>query len=283
MSEAQTINPNFPPLTVDLLAAGFADCGLAPGQTVIVHTAMRKLGWVVGGPVAVIQALLQVLGPQGNLVMPAHTTDNSEPSHWQNPPVPESWWPIIRAHMPAYDPATSPLRQMGKVAETFVHWPGAIRSSHPANSFVALGPQAAYLTADHRLESGLGARSPLARLYDLDGYVLLIGVDHSNNTSLHLAEDRAEWPGKPYTEDGVAMLVDGERRWVTYRMLDYDADDFAQLGDAYEAAAVIPRHTVGQAQVRFMRQRPLVDFAVQWVNANRGRATEAGSSATPDA
>jgi aminoglycoside 3-N-acetyltransferase len=56
----------------------------------------------------------------------------------------------------------------------------------------------------------------LSRLYDLDGSVLLLGVDHDNNTSLHLAEYRADWPGKAYVTSGAAMLVDGERQWVSF-------------------------------------------------------------------
>lgn len=257
------------PVTVEDMTAQFAACGLQAGQTVLIHTAMSKIGWVLGGAQAVIQALLQIAGPTGTLMMPTQTTDNTDPAQWQYPPVPESWWPIIRAHMPAYDPATSPTRQMGRVAELFRTWPGAIRSSHPVGSFAALGPNARRLLDTHPLEDEFGDGSPVSQLYDLDGHVLLIGVNHSNNTSLHLAERRANWPSKRLMRQGSAMLVNGERQWVEYETLDLGGDDFRELGDAYEAEHNIPRGRVGQAEVRFMRQRPLVDYAVTWMERHR--------------
>jgi aminoglycoside 3-N-acetyltransferase len=202
-------------------------------------------------------------------MMPAHTGNNTDPANWGNPPVPESWWPIIRAEGPAYNPMTTPTRGMGQVAELIRNWPGAIRSQHPTVSFSALGSQAETLLADHPLEPDLGEGSPLSRLYDLDGSVLLLGVDHDNNTSLHLAEYRADWPGKAYVTSGAAMLVDGERQWVSFKTLDLDTDDFVALGHDFEAAKAIPVAKVGEAETRLFRQRPLVDFGVQRFEAHR--------------
>ena len=68
------------PLTVESLAARLRDCGLDAGQTVLVHMAMSKLGWIVGGAQAVILALLEVLGEDGTLMMPAHTSSNTDPA-----------------------------------------------------------------------------------------------------------------------------------------------------------------------------------------------------------
>lgn len=269
MSEGSIINAAYMPLTVETLAEQLAACGLAAGQTVVVHSSLSRLGWIVGGPVTVIRALLRVLTPAGTLMMPTHTNGNTNPANWQNPPVPPAWWPLIREHMPAYDPAITPTRQMGAVAEAFRTWPGAIRSAHPIGSFAAFGPHAADLTADHRLEEEFGDASPIGRLYELDGHILLLGVDHNNNTALHLAEHRANWPGKRYNREGTAMLVDGVRRWVEFDMLDLNTDDFAQIGDSYEAQQGFPRHRVGQGEARFMRQRPLVDYAVQWMEKQR--------------
>jgi aminoglycoside 3-N-acetyltransferase len=269
MSEADTIHPDALPLTVESLAEQFAGCGLAAGQPVVVHTSMSKIGWIVGGAVAVIQALTKVLTPSGTLMMPAFTTGNTDPSNWRHPPVPESWWPVIREHMPAFDAAATPTRKMGAVAELFRMWPGVLRSAHPIGSFAALGAQAAYLTGDHRLLDEFGPTSPLGRLYELDGYILLLGVGHGNNSSLHLAEWRADWPGKRMMLEGTAVRVNGVRQWVRYEMVDLNADDFPAIGDSYEAEYHIPRGRVGRAEVRFMKQRPLVDFAVEWMERNR--------------
>lgn len=269
MPEQDVIHQDTLPQTIDSLAEQFAACGLAAGQTVIVHTRMSAIGWIVGGPVAVIQALLRVLGDDGTLMMPTNTTDNTDPAGWVSPPVPESWWQVIRQHMPAYDPIRTPTRNMGAVAELFRTLPGTLRSSHPVGSLAAYGRHAAYLTGVHSLEDEFGEESPIGRLYELDGYVMLLGVGHHNDTSLHLAERRAEWGGKRWIRAGSAMLVDGQRQWVEYDALDLQGGDFDQIGDSYEALHGIERGRVGQADVRFMRQRPLVDYGVKWIEQNR--------------
>jgi aminoglycoside 3-N-acetyltransferase len=260
--------------TQDSLTAAFAASGVRPGQVLLVHSSLKQIGgWICGGAETVVNALLAVLGDEGTLVMPTHTTDNSEPSHWQYPPVPADWWPVIRAQHPAYDPSTSPTRMMGLLVETFRTYPGVLRSAHPMWSFAAKGKQASFITQGHTLAAEMGEDSPLGRLYSLNASILLLGVAHGNNTSLHLAEYRAQI-GKSYEEQGSAMLVDGQRKWVTYRVMVPDSDDFVTLGLAYEEAQpqAVQIGQVGAATTRCMKMRPIVDYAVEWLEANRARA-----------
>ena len=257
-------------LTVETLVEQFEQCGLFEGQTVLVHSSMSKIGdWVCGGAEAVILALLQVLGDEGTLMMPTHTTDNTEPQNWSSPPVPEAWWEIIRQQMPPFHPNRSRTRQMGVLPETFRTWNGVRRSNHPIGSFAAYGKHAEFLLVDHDLSQMFGDRSPIGKLYELDGYILLLGVSHANNTSLHLAEFRAEFPGKSTIQEGAAMLVNGQRKWIQFEMLDWETDDFETLGEAYEAQNPIQIGLIGQATTRVIRQRHLVDFAVEWMQKNR--------------
>jgi aminoglycoside 3-N-acetyltransferase len=269
MSEQNSLDTTKPPLTAATLTEQLQACGLAAGQTVLVHMAMSKLGWVVGGAEAVILGLRAAVGERGTLMMPTNNSSNTDPYEWQHPPVPESWWQTIRDHTPAYNPLTTPTEHMGRVPELLRTWPGAIRSAHPAFSLAALGPNAAYLTADHALTEEAGDRSPLGKLYELDGHVLLLGVDHWNNTSLHLAEHRATYPGKRNIRTGSAMLVNGQRQWVAYETLETGGDDFGEIGDAFDAAHHIDIRYINQAKVRFFRQRLVVDFAVAWMEHNR--------------
>ncbi|MFP4321234.1 MAG: aminoglycoside N(3)-acetyltransferase [Anaerolineales bacterium] len=257
-------------LTQTDVAEQLRQAGWAPGMAILVHTSLKQIGgWVPGGTGAIIGAMLDVLGPTGTLMMPTFTMDNSEPSYWQNPPVPAAWWPTVRAATPAYNPQTTPTRMMGILAEHFRTWPGIRRSVHPQGSFAAWGHHADTLTADHDLVQQFGEASPLGRLYALDGHVFLLGVGHGNNTSLHLAEERRQNPKR--APQGSAMWVDGACHWVTFETVDYDDADFVQLGAAYEAAfpKAVQVSTLGKATVRLMRQRPLVDFAVEWLNTQR--------------
>jgi len=242
---------------------------VAEGQAIFVHTSLKSLGYVVGGAEVLIRALLEIVGPGGTLMMPSQTWKNLDPStgvHWEEP---QEWWPILREHWPAYDKEITPAIGMGTVAEMFRKWPGAHRSDHPARSVAAVGKHAGYLTRDHDLCNIIGKGSPVDKLYALDGHILLIGVGYDKNTSLHLAEARADFKGKKFAEESSAIMVDGERKWVTYVTQAVDDDDFVELGRQYDEVNGTLVHKVGDADVRFLRQRPLIDWAVAWMEKNR--------------
>lgn len=260
------------PVTVPSLVAEFAALGVAPGMTLVVHSSLRSLGWVCGGPVAVILALEQLLGPGGTLVMPTHSGGLSDPANWRNPPVPRAWWEPIRQTMPPYDPDLTPTRQMGAVPECFRKQPGVLRSAHPHVSFAAWGAHAAEVVANHSLAWSLGEQSPVARVYDLGGSVLLLGVGHGNNTSLHLAEYRAEFPGKQHIFSKAPVLANGQRQWVMFQDIGLNDEDFEAIGASFARKTGLERRgTVGAATAILVPQRPLVDFAVTWMSENRGR------------
>jgi aminoglycoside 3-N-acetyltransferase len=100
--------------------------------------------------------------------------------------------------------------------------------------------------------------------------VLSLGVGFGNNTSLHLSEMRATWPGKKMGKQGAPMTVKGERKWVDYEDFEGDSDDFVALGRAYQSesdGALVGK--VGLADCMLMSQRSIVDFGVAWMEKNR--------------
>ncbi|MGG6310609.1 AAC(3) family N-acetyltransferase [Paenibacillus macerans] len=113
-----------------------------------------------------------------------------------------------------------------KEGERDGRYQGTLRSGHPQVSFAARGARAGAIVAEHRLEYGLGEGSPLARIYELSGDVLLLGVGHGNNTSLHLAEYRASYPGKATIINKAPMNMDGVKQWVEFAEIEYDSADF---------------------------------------------------------
>ncbi|HTE59814.1 MAG TPA: AAC(3) family N-acetyltransferase [Solirubrobacteraceae bacterium] len=265
--EERSIRASPAPVTREGLAADLGRLGVRPGGVLLVHSSLSSLGWVCGGAQAVVEALLDALGPDGTLVVPTHTTGNSDPSSWQAPPVPEDWWPVIRATMPPYDPVITPARGLGVVTELARTWPGARRSAHPQDSFAAIGPHADEVTAGHTPASGFGERSPLARIHDLDGDVLLLGVGHGSNTSLHLAEHRVPDPRREAY--GAAVMGPDGRRWATWEDVVADETDFERLGAAFDATGATRVGSVGAGAARLMRQRELVAFAVAWMVEHR--------------
>lgn len=262
-TEADAIRQSDAPRTRKSLAADLRELGVQRGDTLIVHASLSRLGWVAGGPVAVIQALQDAVTLEGTLVMPTFTLQLTDPSGWRRFAVPQDWWDTIRTEMSAFNPALTPTRGMGQVAELFRTFPGVKRSNHPHSSFAAWGKHAGFITDHHRLEYSLGDGSPLGRVYDLNGKVLLLGTEV--NTSLHLAEVRAR--NRPITPFSGPITVNGERQWATFNEIDYNEETFPTVKQAFEETGAVKVGKVGSAPAKLMSQRELVDFAVDYWQA----------------
>jgi aminoglycoside 3-N-acetyltransferase len=259
------------PATVSSLVADLHDLGVGLGDVVMAHTSMRAMGWVIGGEQAIIDALLRSVGPSGTLVMPTQSWQLCDPAFLGEDHIPESWWPIIREQMPAYDPARTPTRTMGAVAELFRTYPGTARSTHPHRSISANGPDAVAITARHDLDCPAGERSPLAQLYDLNARVLLLGVGPRSMTALHLAEYRAAYPGKRDVPNGGPVLIDGRRVWETWEELDVHDHDFPAVTEDFvrhhpELGSV---GIIGAASSLLLSMPALIDHATTWFSATR--------------
>lgn len=243
--------------------------GVKYGQNIIVHTSMKSFGFVCGGPQVIIEALIESVGKEGTIIMPTQTWKNLDPSygvHWKEP---REWWDIIRDNWPAYDKDITPTNSMGAVAEMFRRWPGALRSDHPIRSFAAWGKNAEYLINNHDLSDIFGENSPIGKLYNLDGYVLLLGTGYDKNTSIHLADERASYSSKHMEENSCVIMKDGNREWITYSTLYVDGEDFIDIGIDFEKEYKVKKIKIGNADIRFMKQREIVDFAVKWIEKNR--------------
>ena len=268
-SEPSPVDAVDEPVTPERIADDLRALGVEAGDTLLVHSSLSAIGWVPGGAQGVIEGLRAAVGG-GTLVVPTHSTDLTDPRDWENPPVPESWYDTIREATPAYRPDATPTRGMGAIPECLRGYDEAVRSEHPHYSFAALGADAERLTADHALDATLGDGSPLAAVYDRGGSVLMLGCDHGRNTSLHLAEHRAD-PAQSTSENGAPVLVDAQREWVSYRMPEMDDSDFADCSEAFAETRpeAVAEGTVGAADATLFDQRALVDFGVEWLRDNR--------------
>jgi aminoglycoside 3-N-acetyltransferase len=256
------------------LAQGLRALGVHTGDLLLVHTSVKALGWIPGGPLAVVQALRDAVGDTGTLVVPTQTATNSEPSEWAHPPVPEAWWPVIRESTPGFDPRLTPSDHMGRVPEVVRTWPGARRSSHPQTSFAALGPLAAEVVAVHDLDSQCGERSPLATLERLGARILLLGATFGSCTAFHLAEYRV--PGAAArTTHGAAVLTPDGRAWTTFDDLDLDEGDFDRIGDHLVSTGTVSTGRVGGAQCHLVDLATAVETARAWMAEHREPVTSA--------
>ncbi|AOR35004.1 AAC(3) family N-acetyltransferase [Streptomyces fodineus] len=257
--------PTGPLVTRDSLSTQLRLLGVESGEILLVHSSLRALGWVNGGAVAVVQGLMDALGPTGTLVVPSQSAQLSDPAHWGRPPVPEEWWDRIRATMPPYDPLLTPTRGVGVLPETVRTWPGALRSAHPQTSFAALGRHAREITDGHAPDCRLGEHSPLARLEELGARVLLLGAGYDSCTSFHLAEYRIPAPlveiGRPAPGGG----------WETVVEVSIDSGRFDELGYDFERDRPVVRGKVGAAEARLFPVADAVAYAERWLPVHRPR------------
>ncbi|EJQ45100.1 hypothetical protein IEE_02430 [Bacillus cereus BAG5X1-1] len=253
------------PNTIETITNDLKELGIEKGMTVIVHSSLSSIGWVSGGAVAVVEALMKVITEEGTIIMPTQSSDLSDPKHWSRPPVPEDWWQIIRDNVPAFDPRITPTRAMGEVVECFRTYPNVLRSNHPLSSFAAWGKHAEEITANHSLSISFGEESPLRKIYDLDGCILLLGVGYDSNTSIHLSEVRTG--ARELIKVGAPIIEEGVRVWKEFVEMDYDSDTFVEIGVEYERKGTVMRGKIGNATCRFMRQRDAVDFGTEWFRA----------------
>lgn len=261
-------------ITPQQLAAAFRTLGIAAGQTVMLHVSVKEIGWILGGPRVVLQTLLELLTPSGTLMMLAS---------WEGNPYEMRQWPadqraLCLAECPAFDRETSPAdhRELSILAEYLRTWPGAQRSAHPLASFVAVGAHAPWLTAAHPLQYQHGPESPLARLCQMNGKILLVGAPFSNITLLHHAEQLADIPDKRIDRYQMPILQDGQRVWIeieeydtTDGIADFGSDDyFLAIGQDYAASGNGRTGHVGSARAYLFDADDLRQFGTRWMEAH---------------
>jgi aminoglycoside N3'-acetyltransferase len=209
------------------------------GGVLLVHTSFRAIRPVEGGPEGLVAALLDALGPEGTLVMPSWRADADQP----------------------FDPATSPSDiDLGVVAHTFWQLPGVARSTH-FHAFAARGPRAETVLRDPLPLPPHIPESPGGRVHELDGQVLLLGVGHDANTTIHLAELLADVPYR--TPKHGTILENGVPRRVEYGENDHCCQRFTLVDGWLETAGLQARGPVGQGVAKLMRSRSVVDVVVE--------------------
>lgn len=213
--------------------------GVRAGGVLVVHTSFRAVRPIEGGPLGLLRALREVLGPRGTLVMPSWTGDDSVP----------------------FDPLNTPASSdLGVVADRFWRLEGVERSHHPF-AFAAAGPDAAQVVAGPLPLPPHIPESPIGKVHALDGQVLLLGVGHDANTTLHLAELLA---GVPYgVPKHITDFQDGRAVQIPYLENDHCCQRFALVDEWLRARGLQSEGPVGYAPARLMRAQDVVAVALE--------------------
>ncbi|MDP3659491.1 aminoglycoside 3-N-acetyltransferase [Phenylobacterium sp.] len=264
-----------PFVTRAALAADLARLGVCAGDTVMVHAAMRRVGRLLNGPDALIGALADTVGPAGTILAYADWDALYEELLDAEGRVPPEW----RGHVPPYDPAASrAARDNGVLAEFVRTTPGALRSDNPGASMVALGARAGWYTADHPLDYGYGEGSPLAKLVEANGKVLMVGAPFDTLTLLHHAEHLARIPNKRIRRYEVPFAASWGVKWRMVEEFDTSDPVVPGLTDNYFADVVRDflasgrgvQGLVGEAPSLLVDAAAICAFAVVWLEREAG-------------
>lgn len=252
--------------TEERLVGDLQELGLREGQTILAHTSLRGIGAIEGGAETLVRAFRRVLGDTGTLLVPTFTSAHRDPmEHWETAGGPEDR-ERLRAQVPAFDPARpADIEVVGIFAEVVRQQPDAHRSHHPARSFAAIGAQAEFLTANAPFHYPLGSNSPLARLHQLGGSVLLLGVDHAVNASLHLAE---VWADVPYVHRS-ATLKTAPDTWATLWGSPECSRGFRKIEPLLRHSRILREGYVGNGRSQFMVQQHVVSMGVALLRGQR--------------
>jgi aminoglycoside 3-N-acetyltransferase len=233
-------------LTRDEIAEALRALGLAAGDVVMVHSSLRSIGYVEGGANAVVDALLDVLGPTGTLVVPTFT-----PAHGHEAD-------------PVFDPARDPS-EVGQITEVARTRPGARRSVHLLHSVAALGARSAEIAGQHG-PAAFAADGPFWRVQELQGWIMLLGVPYLRCTYVHVPEMLVQSIYRYWREvEARAREPDGTERPLLLRAFSPKPGyppDLNKVGAALEARGLVRIGPVGNAVARLFRARDLIEVGI---------------------
>lgn len=229
------------------IAADLHALGISTGETILVHSSFKSLGQVPGGIETVIQGLLEAIGPDGTLILPALT--------WSLRP-PE-----------VFDARTTPTI-VGAIPEYFRTRSGASRSIHPTHSVCAVGPRTQELLNDHILDSTpCGIHSPFRLMAETNGKIVMLGCGLTPNTTMHAIEEIADVPyvlGESYRF--TLIDLDGRRFENVYRTHGFSNHGVSQRYERVEElefGAFLRRGKVLESDTYVMDAPKLAEAAVR--------------------
>ena len=235
-------------ITKQYLKNVFLEAGIKKNDIVLVHSSLGRIGYVENGPDDVIDALLEVIGKNGLLVMPGF----SEPKYDKN----------IKMHV--FDLQNTPT-YTGIIPETFRKRKGVVRSISPTHSLCALGKKAKELIKNHEnCDNPFAMNGPFGKLYEWNAKMLLIGVDHFANSSLHIVEDMSDFPVKVFTDKFKALIIgSGSKKIIEARRHTIHS---RKIRDPNIMEKYCLQHKVmkiskiGNTELRVIKIKPFVDM-----------------------
>lgn len=234
------------------LTAGFLKFGFDNSHPVLVHASLSKFGEIRGGADTLLGALLANFrtvvmpaftfktmlvpeeGPENNAVVYGSSHDNNRMTEFFSK-----------------DLEVDPL--IGDLAECLRKHPQALRSNHPIFSFAGINAEKLL-----KIQSVESPFEPIRSMSENGGIILLLGVDHTVNTAIHLAEQMA----------GRKTFL----RWALTPRGVVECTNYPGCSDGFEQAApylddITDRLQIGEATVSAIPIKPMLEILSDLIKA----------------
>lgn len=244
--------------TKEDICAQLESLGIQRGMVILVQADMKKLGYLIGGEQTLIEALMETVGYEGTIVMPTFTPQMADPA-CQKKHIARMYWEDVRQHALPFDKKLSAPEKADALIYQFLRNEGVVRSYHPLYSFAAWGKYAKILCDKHPLHFGLNQDSPLGKVSEFNGYVVLLGCDYNDCVMFQLAR----YHGEQLPIKLISAPIENNSRvqWKDMLELDFTKQDMGEIGEIMEDKSVVRTTYIGTAKCRFFSSREAVTLA----------------------
>ncbi|MEA1965099.1 MAG: AAC(3) family N-acetyltransferase [Candidatus Aerophobetes bacterium] len=242
-------------VTKDRIKKDLQTLGLKKGDRVFMHSSLKSVGYVKGGADTVIDAIMEVVGEDGLLMVPTFT---------------------FKGFIPYFEPHRTPS-EMGLITEALRQRKESVRSWHPRHSVGVIGKNAKKVVKDHLKAGSLGKGSPPDKLAKRGGYALLLGVGHNVNSTIHTAEVYAELSYLYTVKDSPDFPEQAIVKTPAEEMIKVDLPPFPTCSEGFWKLEPVMRDRgkirygkVGQAHSQLMKSQDVIDTASSLLREDPG-------------
>lgn len=243
------------------MVAQLEQLGIQKGMLLLVSADTSLMGYLLGGCQALIEALMEVVGFEGTIVMPCFTPQLLDPA-CKDSALKRQYWAEAREGAYPFDKKLSEPYGSDPLVYQFLRNDAVARSYHPLYSFAAWGKYAKLICDKHPLHFALGKDSPLGKIVELNGYCLMLGCGYEGCTMFQMARYNGEL--FPVRIVSAPITTNNETQWKNMLDVELSTKHFSEIGEVLEDKHVVKTGYLGNGRCQLCSAREAVTIATSY-------------------